>query len=75
MVVHLPGQLRNPLTNEGNAMKKNLRKLSLSRDTLRTLTGGGGIKPSPLETMTNCLYYTTCDYTLSCTCPGACETA
>ncbi|HEX2224282.1 MAG TPA: hypothetical protein VHN15_08755 [Thermoanaerobaculia bacterium] len=56
-------------------MKKSLRKLSLSRETLRTLTGGGGIKPAPLETMTNCPYDTRCDYTMSCTCPGACETA
>ena len=35
-------------------MKKNLRKLSLSRETLRTLgTGvtGAGIKPAPIETM------------------------
>jgi hypothetical protein len=47
-------------------MKKTLRKLSLSRETLRTLTAGGGIKPSPIETMTNCPFDTRCDYTLSC---------
>jgi hypothetical protein len=50
-------------------MKKTLRKLSLSRETLRTLgtvVSGGGIKPAPIETMTNCPYDTRCDYTLSC---------
>lgn len=54
-------------------MKKSLRKLNLSRETLRALgntIAGGGPKPSPLQTMTNCVYDTACDYTMSC--PGWC---
>ena len=50
-------------------MKKSLRKLSLSRETLRALgtaVAGGAPKPSPLQTITNCPYATECDYTFSC---------
>jgi hypothetical protein len=50
-------------------VKKSLRKLNLSRETLRSLgtaIAGGGPKPSPFQTMTNCLYDTNCDYTYSC---------
>ncbi|HEX2224279.1 MAG TPA: hypothetical protein VHN15_08740 [Thermoanaerobaculia bacterium] len=45
-------------------MKKNLRKLSLSRETLHTLEAlarvAGGAKPGPIQTGN------TCDCTLSC---------
>ncbi|HEX2224281.1 MAG TPA: hypothetical protein VHN15_08750 [Thermoanaerobaculia bacterium] len=53
--------------------KKSLRKLSLSRETVRTLADvtplsiAGGAKPVvPIETMTTCPYHTNCDYTYSC---------
>ncbi|HEX2224280.1 MAG TPA: hypothetical protein VHN15_08745 [Thermoanaerobaculia bacterium] len=54
-------------------MKKNLRKLNLSRETVRTLVDVpsgvvGGAKPQ--QTMTNCVHNTSCDYTMSC--PGWC---
>jgi hypothetical protein len=55
-------------------LKKSLRKLSLSRETLRSLgnaVAGGGPKPLP-QTMTNCPYDTACDYTYSC--PELCGT-
>jgi hypothetical protein len=53
-------------------MKKTLRKLSLSRETLRTLENpaleqvGGGAKPQPLTTTCTSTPYLACDYTLSC---------
>jgi hypothetical protein len=61
--------------------KKSLSKLSLSRETLRTLADVapaavvGGAKESPL-TMTNCPYHTNCDYTYSCPalCPSLART-
>lgn len=59
-------------------MKKNLRKLSLSRETVRTLAdlapvrGTGGSREPVLP---DTIYDTICDYTYSCTCPGACTTA
>lgn len=53
-------------------MKKSLRKLSLSRETLRTLetnyfdlVAGGGPKTFPLQTLT-CPTNTDCDCTYSC---------
>ena len=56
-------------------MKKSLKKLNLSRETLRTLAGsgldriGGGGRPAPLPNT----QVTDCDYTLSC--PELCQLA
>lgn len=59
-------------------MKRKIsRKLSLSRETVRTLVGvaplgiAGGANQVPVETMTGCPYHTNCDYTYSC--PEICQ--
>jgi hypothetical protein len=62
-------------------MKKTLRKLSLSRETLHTLENpaleriGGGAKPQTSLCNPNSTPYLACDYTMSCpdwSCPAAC---
>lgn len=59
-------------------MKKNLRKLSLSRETLHTLAALPAVKaagPGTVVVPPDTIYDTRCDYTMSCTCPGACTFA
>jgi hypothetical protein len=59
-------------------VKKSLRKLSLSRETLRTLENpaleriAGGAKPQPQTTTCTSTPMLACDYTMS-SCPGCPE--